>query len=123
MTEVLLETKPPTATDLELMHATHLQGGKERGMAPQIVYADSTCPHEGCDQQLQAIDFRVEAYGKSVRDPLVLAWWNDTGFAGQCPSCRRWIHFTIRDKRAITVAEAATLPKLPDDWHNVATIL
>ena len=105
------------------MHALYRQGGKDRRMAPHIVYEDPTCPHSGCEQHLQAIDFRVEAYGKAVHDPLVLAWWNDTGFAGQCPRCGGWIHFTIRGKKAITPAEAAQLLRLPDDWHLVATIL
>jgi hypothetical protein len=123
MAEVLERSKPPNPTELDEMHALYRQGGKDRLMAPHIVYQDPTCPHAGCDQHLQAIDFRIEAYGKSIHDPLVLAWWNDTGFAGQCPRCRGWIHFTIRGKKAITAAEAAQLPRLPDDWHLVATIL
>ncbi len=36
---------------------------------------------------------------------------------------RGWIHFTIRDKQAIAAENAATLPQLPGDWHQVATIL
>jgi hypothetical protein len=54
---------------------------------------------------------------------LVRAWWNDTGFAGKCPHCGGWIHFTIRDKRAISAGEADRLPKLPEDWHKTAVIL
>jgi hypothetical protein len=72
---------------------------------------------------MQAIDFRREAYGPAVHDPLVRAWWNDTGIAGRCPQCGGWIHFTIRGKRAITPAEAAALPQLPADWHKQAIIL
>jgi hypothetical protein len=71
---------------------------------------------------MQAIDFRVEANGPAVHDPLIDAWWNDTDFAGRCPRCGGWIHFTIRGKRPITAGEAASLPKLPDDWHNQANI-
>ena len=33
-----------------------------------------------------------------------------SGFAGQCPACGGWIHFTIRGKQAITAEEAAQLP-------------
>ncbi len=54
---------------------------------------------------------------------LVRAWWNDTGFAGRCPKCGGWIHFTIREKRAISGHEASQLPQLPDDWHSVALVL
>jgi hypothetical protein len=116
-------TTTPTAEQIEAMHALYRKGGQERGMAPHVVYADASCPYPGCHQQLQAIDFRVEAYGPAIHDSLVRAWWNDTGFAGRCPSCHGWIHFTIRGKRAITDEEAAALPKLPDDWDKNAVIL
>jgi hypothetical protein len=111
------------AAEVEAMHAVYRQGGEERQMAPHVVYADAHCPHPGCGERLQAIDFRLEAHGRAVHDPLVRAWWKDTGFAGRCPRCGGWIHFTIRGKRALTAAEAAQLPQLPDNWHSVATIL
>jgi hypothetical protein len=123
MTDTLTPATTPTAEDLEHMHAVYRRGGEERQMAPHVVYADPTCPHPGCGQRLQAIDFRLEAHGRAVHDPLVRAWWNDTGFAGRCPACGGWIHFTIRAKRALTADEAAGLPQLPDHWHAVATIL
>jgi hypothetical protein len=72
---------------------------------------------------MQAIYFRLEQDGPPVHDPLVRAWWNDTGFAGRCPRCGGWIHLTIRGKRPITPEEADQLPKLPDDWHTAAIIL
>jgi hypothetical protein len=123
MTKALATRTTPDIDELEQMHALYRKGGEERQMAPHIVYADPTCPHPGCGQRLQAIDFRLEAHGRSVHDPLVRAWWNDTGFAGRCPTCGGWIHFTIRGKRAITAAEAAPLPQLPQDWYAVATVL
>jgi hypothetical protein len=109
--------------DRDQMHALYRHGGEERQMAPHVVYHDTTCPHEGCEQTLQAIDFRLEDHGRVVHDPLVLAWWNDTGFVGRCPGCGGWIHFTIRTKRAISDEEAEHYPKLPDNWHVGATIL
>jgi hypothetical protein len=120
-----MSTRPTilTAAELDEMHALYRQGGGERHMAPHIVYADGTCPHAGCGQRMQAIDFRLEAYGKGVHDPLVRAWWDDTGFAGRCPACDGWIHFTIHAKRAVTAEDAARLPQLPDDWHAVAILL
>lgn len=92
-------------------------------MAPHVIYSDSTCPHPECNCPMQAIGFRLEDHGRSVHDPLVAAWWDDTGFAGRCPKCGGWIHFTIREKRAISREEAAKLPQLPDDWYARATIL
>src|SRR5205807_4219484 len=91
----------PDIEELDQMHALYRQGGQERQMAPHIVYADASCPHRGCQQPLQAIDFRLEAHGRAVHDPLVRAWWSDTGFAGRCPGCGGWMHFMIRGKRAI----------------------
>ena len=110
-------------TEQEEMHATYLRGGRERQMAPHIVYSESGCPHEGCGCRMQAIDFRLEDHGRAVHDSLVLAWWNDTGFVGRCPGCGGWVHFTVRGKRALVDEEAAVLPHLPDDWHVGATIL
>ena len=72
---------------------------------------------------IQAIDFRPKDHGRAVHVPLVTAWWDDTGFAGRCPACGGWVHFSILGKRAITNDEAAGLPQLPDDWHVNATIL
>ena len=74
----------PTAEELAQMHAKYLDRGRLRHVQPNIVYAAPTCPHTGCGQRMQAIDFRLEAYGPAVHDPLVRAWWNDSGFAGRC---------------------------------------
>ena len=123
MGEVSTKPKAPTASERDQMHALYRQGGEERQMAPHIVYEEATCPHSGCGQPMQAIDFRLEDHGGGVHDSLVRAWWNDTGFVGRCPHCDGWIHFTIRAKRAVTAEEAARYPQLPDNWHAVATIL
>lgn len=112
-----------TPHDVESMHALYRSGGQERQMAPHVIYASSDCPHVGCGQRMQAIDFCLEAFGKQIHDPLVRAWWADTGFAGTCPHCGNWIHFTIREKRAITAEVADRLPKLPQDWAQHAVIL
>lgn len=112
-----------SAVELEEMHELYRQGGAAREMAPHVIYQDGRCPHAGCQQGLQAIDFRLEAFGRTVHDPLVRAWWGDTGFAGQCPGCGGWIHFTIRGKRAVDEAEAKTLPQLPANWADEAVIL
>jgi hypothetical protein len=113
----------PTAGERDQMHAVYRQGGLDRQIAPHIVYAEPACPHVGCGPPMQAIDFRLENHGRAIHDPLVRAWWNDTGFVGRCPHCSGWIHFTIKAKSAITVEEAAKYPHLPDTWFATATIL
>lgn len=123
MSDQAIKSAPAHAREIEQMHALYREGGKDGNSAPHVVYPKAGCPHQGCAQSMQAIDFRLENHGPAVHDPLVRAWWNDTGFAGRCPNCGRWIHFRIRGKRAITPAEAAMLPQLPDDWHAVAVIL
>jgi hypothetical protein len=123
MVRTSTKTQASVADELERMHQLYRRGGEERQMAPHVVYGADTCPHSGCSQRLQAIDFRLEAYGPAIHDPLVRAWWNDDGFAGRCPQCGGWIHFTIRGKRAISAAEAKKLPQLPDDWHQKAILL
>ena len=67
--------------------------------------------------------FGSEAFGRAIHDPLVRAWWDDVGFAGQCPGCGGWIHFTIRGKQAIDETAAQSLPKLPANWADEAVIL
>ena len=109
--------------EMQEMHEVYRKGGQELQMAPHVVYQQETCPHPRCGQRMQAIDFRLELHGRSVHDPLVRAWWSDVGFAGQCPSCKGWIHFTIQGKRALDEAEAQTLPQLPADWADEAVIL
>ena len=117
------KAESPTSADLERMHALYLKYGQERKKAPHVVYHESLCPNPNCGLKLQAVDFCLEHYGPSVHDPLVRAWWNDTGFAGRCPHCGGWIHFTVRAKSAVTAEQAAALPQLPDDWHKNAVIL
>ena len=119
---VIADASPEASRSRE-MHDLYRSGGARRQAAPHVVYADASCPHPGCDQRLHAIDFRLEDLGRSELGPLVRAWWDDTGFAGRCPGCGRWVHFTIQGKHALSDAEAARLPRLPDDWHAGATIL
>lgn len=123
MAEASIKAKAPTAEELDQMHSLYREGGREHRTAPHIVYPGTGCPHPGCGFAMQAIDFRLEDHGRAVHDPLVRPWWNDDGFAGRCPHCQGWVHFTIRDKRAVTAAKAAKYPQLPVDWYVNATIL
>jgi hypothetical protein len=111
------------ALQLEQMHAVYRQGGTERATAPHVIYQQAGCPHAGCPQALRAIDFHLKAFERGVRDLLVRAWWDDVGFAGQCPTCHGWIHFTIRGKKPVDEMEAHGLPRLPENWAAEAVIL
>src|SRR2546421_4092727 len=110
MSPVSAALKTVSAAELQHMHDVYREGGEQHQMAPHIIYSEEACPYPSCGFRMQAIDFRLEAYGPGVHDPLVRAWWADVGFAGRCPKCDGWIHFTIRGKRAISSAEASTLP-------------
>ncbi len=116
-------TLSPTATELIEMHEVYRRGGHARQIAPHIVYPEPTCPYPGCEEPMQAIDFRLEDHGRDVHDRLVRSWWNDSGFVGRCPRCNGWIHFSIKGKRTIDADEASYFPQLPDDWYTNATIL
>ncbi len=123
MAGVASRSEKQVAEELSRMHALYRQGGLDRQMVPHVVYEEPSCPHADCGQPMQAIDFRLEDHGRAVHDPLVRAWWNDTGFVGRCPHCGGWIHFAIKAKSAITAEEAAKYPQLPDTWFATATIL
>jgi hypothetical protein len=123
MAEMSTGSMARAAEELDQMHVFYRRGGQERSMAPHIVYPDADCPHNGCGHPIQAIDFRLEAHGRSIHYPLIRAWWDDTGFVGCCPRCGGWIHFTIRAKCAVTAEEAARYPQLPDNWYAIAIIL
>ena len=68
------------------------------------------------------IDFKPEMYGDpdGVYKPLVRAWWEGKGFAGRCPNCNQWIHFTTLRIQAVATDGAPSLPQLPENWHTVA---
>jgi hypothetical protein len=109
--------------EIKAMHELYQHGGGRRSAPVHVVYVDANCPHSDCTQHLQAIDFRLEAFGRAVHNALVKSWWDDVGFVGRCPTCGHWIHFTIRGKKAIDEAQARYLPQLPDNWSSEAVIL
>jgi hypothetical protein len=112
-----------SGVQLEEMHRIYREGGAKHGTAPHVIYHDATRPHDGCPQLLHALDFRLEAFGRAVHDPLVRAWWDDVGFVGRCPGFGGWVHFAIRGKRAVDEQEAQSLPQLPPNWADEAVIL
>lgn len=88
--------------------------------SPHVHYADPHCPHSGCPQRLEWIDFRLEFHEDDVEKPLMRAWYAGVGFAARCPTCQSWIHFTAARVQAVTQEQAAQLPQLPGDWHTLA---
>jgi hypothetical protein len=98
------------------------EGGLRAMASPRVHYGDLSCPHPGCDQKMEWIDFKVELHGdpEGVYKPLVQAWWSGTGFVGRCPRCQRWVRFTTLKMEAIDEEQASGLPQLPADWHMVA---
>ena len=77
---------PPN--ELDRMHDLFRRGGQERQKAPHIVYPEATCPHDGCEMPMQAIDFRLEDHGRAVHDPLVRALVGRHGLRRPLPALR-----------------------------------
>src|SRR5262249_39709334 len=114
----------PTAPDIEALDRFYREGGLEALASPHVHYDEPPCPHPGCDQVLEWIGFKLELHNdpEGIYKPLVPSWWQGVGLAGRCPGCTRWIRFTTLRKEAIDDRAAASLPRLPDGWHNVAQI-
>jgi hypothetical protein len=109
----MISRRPLTAAELEEMDRIYREGGLRQMASPHVHYGQPGCPH-GCGHRLEWIDF------EEVSSRLTLAWWDGTGFAGRCPTCKGWVHFTTLGMEAIDDAKAAKLPQLPDNWAAVA---
>jgi hypothetical protein len=119
---IMSKIATPSAVDLKELDRFYREGGLRRMASPHVHYHFSNCPHPGCTHKMEWIDFQLELYGdpEQVYKPLVRAWWEGTGFAGRCPHCHGWIHFTTLRMEALSEKEAERLPRLPDHWHTVA---
>jgi hypothetical protein len=100
------------------------EGGLRAMASPHVHYDDPKCPHTGCDQRMEWVDFKLELHGdpEGVDKPLVTAWWSGTGFAGRCPGCQRWVRFTTMKMEPLDDQQAGGLPQLPAGWQAVAQI-
>jgi hypothetical protein len=109
---------------IDHMDPLYREGGLRNIAPPQIHYHDSKCPHPGCTQTMEWIDFQLELYGDvdRVYNPLVKAWWDGTGFAGRCPRCAGWIHFTTLRMEPLSDDQSQLYPHLPDNWHTLAQL-
>ena len=99
----MISRRPPTRDELLQMDRVYREGGLRQMASPHIHYAEAKCPHEGCSHRMEWIDFQLEFFGDpdGIYNPLVKAWWDGTGFAGRCPACKGWIHFTTLGMEAI----------------------
>ena len=100
------------------------EGGLRAMASPHVHYEEANCPHSGCDQKMEWIDFKLELHGdpEGVYKPLVRAWWGGQGFAGRCPGCGHWIKFSTLRMEPVSDSLASELPQLPVDWGTVAQI-
>lgn len=112
----------PTEADLDEVDRLYREGGLRAMASPHVHYDEPQCPHEGCGQSMEWIDFKLELFGdvEGLYKPLVRSWWEGTGFVGRCPNCRGWIRFTTRRMEVVSDEHAGRFPRLPDDWHTVA---
>jgi hypothetical protein len=118
------KTTAPTDSELEELDRFYREGGLQAMASPHVHYDEPHCPHPGCGHAMEWIDFKLELHGdpEGIYKPLVRSWWQGAGFAGRCPRCRGWIHFTTLKKEVIDDPEAEGLPQLPADWHAVAQL-
>ena len=109
-------------TELEALDREYCEGGLRAMASPRIHYDDADCPHAGCGQRMEWIDFKLELHGdpEGVYKPLVRSWWGGPGFVGRCPSCGGWIQFTTLGMVPRDDDDAAGLPHLPDNWSSIA---
>jgi hypothetical protein len=120
----MISRRPISDAELEELDRFYREGGLRTMASPHVHYREPHCPHAGCGHRMEWTAFQLEFFGdpEGIYKPLVRAWWEGTGFAGHCPACSQWIHFTTLAMEAIDDAKAVQLPQLPDDWHTVAQI-
>ena len=120
----MLKATTLSPEELSALDRIYREGGLRAMASPHVHYDDPNCPHPGCDQRLEWIDFKLELHGdpEGMDKPLVRAWWDGTGFVGRCPGCRKWVRFTTSKMEAVDESRASALPRLPTDWRSVAQL-
>ncbi len=114
--------KVAASADIVELDRIYREGGLRQMASPHVHYHSPICPHPGCGHKMEWIDFQLELYGDrdGIYVPLVRAWWEGTGFVGQCPNCHQWIRFTTLGMEALEADQALAYSHLPDHWHTVA---
>jgi hypothetical protein len=118
--------KSPTLSraEIESFDRFYREGGLRAMASPHVHYDDPACPHAGCSQRLEWIDFKLELHGdpEGIYKPLVRSWWEGTGFVGRCPGCQGLIQFTTLGMAAPDEESSRRLPQLPENWAAIAQI-
>jgi hypothetical protein len=84
------------------------------------------CPWPGCDFQIAMVDFNLEKSGiPDLYARVVLAWNSQPGYGvvARCPGCGQYVWFGKDSKQAVPDPPTADLEVLPDDWHQIASIV
>lgn len=115
-----LKVAPPA--DIVELDRIYREGGLRQMASPHVHYHSPLCPHAGCGNKMEWIDFQLELHGnrEGIYVPLVRSWWEGKGFVGRCPNCAQWIRFTTLGMEGLSAEQADAYPQLPDNWHTVA---
>lgn len=121
---------PPNVTVPENEVDQRLREFREKGLEhramPHIVYRPPfvACPWSDCDYSISGIDFQLELMAdQALYEQLMKAWWTGAGLVGLCPACRRYVLFTMKNKRCVDDPSEYGGAVLPHDWHKHAFIL
>ena len=116
------KTSTISTAELETLDRFYRKGGLDAVASPHVHYDEPRCPHPGCTQHMEWIDFKLELHGdpEGIYKPLVRAWWEGSGFVGRCPACNEWIRFTTLKMEAVEEDLVAHHQRLPENWHTVA---
>jgi len=118
----MLKTQHLSSQQAEELDCYYREGGLRQMASPHVHYHEPSCPHSGCPQRMEWIDFQLPLFGdpEGIYKPLVRTWWEGKGFVGRCPSCGRWVRFTTLGMEAVADDRAGQFAKLPDNWQAVA---
>jgi hypothetical protein len=63
---------------MEALDRFYREGGLRAMASPHVNYDAPTCPHPGCAQHMEWIDFKLALHGDpdGIYKPLVRAWWD-----------------------------------------------
>jgi hypothetical protein len=118
----MLKNQTLPAKQMAELDSYYREGGLRQMASPHVHYHEPACPHPGCLQRMEWIDFQKDLFGdaEGIYKPLVRSWWEGKGFVGRCPGCGGWIRFTTLGMEVINDDQAEKSAKLPENWHGVA---
>ena len=118
--------KSPTLSraELESLDRFYREGGLRAMVSPHVHYDDPACPHAGCTQRLEWIDFKLELHGdpEGNHTPLVRSWWEGWDLSEVARMPRLDSLHDAWDGCPRTRTSRSGLPRLPENWAAVAQI-